>query len=304
MPKEYDEMAWPSARLQVPPDPKIHHSDREDPVEEPFDSYASNRLCLLIDGQQLWLEPVKIKPDEPAGESEIPEQLAAFESLTYISAWNPDGDRSTFGQNSARHAELRDFIEQLGLEYVEAVAVAQTGEWFEEGLAVIGIDADIAHDLAWKCDQPATIRIDQAGWHVQPRYSSDGARRLQFRAALRPTGHCPVRKFDAEVEKCTPQGGHYVSASRRKMLIWKSHYAIGVSLLGCGVCGDGKRGPRIPQIIAPREVCVSSRFGGYCFGGRVDYEWTQMSRVLTAEGWPAGEGDSELSDDSEKMGEL
>ena len=278
-----------ACRIQVPPRDG-HHSDRVAPVEEPFDSYSTNRLCLHIGGKQVWLEPGerRAKDAEPIA---LPTELQGHPSLTYISAWNPDGERCSVRENEIFHAQLRTYIEALGLASIDAVAVAREGQWFEQGLMVIDLSAELAHDLAWKYDQEGWIRVDEQGWHTQPRYEGWAPQTLTYNTTRRTKRRCPVRMFDAKTDVCGAYGGPWTSASRSALSFWTAHRSLGMTLLGCGTCNNGKKPIRAfghslvlsptAGVITLREVCVASRFGGYCYGRRKDeYSWMDPALSL------------------------
>lgn len=267
--------------VQLPPDDRRHHSERVRPVEAPFASYASNRMCLFVDGRQVWLTPGEPRLPDTAL-NVWPEALPA--PVTYLSAWNPDGERHTLQQNLALHEQLRTFIRELRLDAIEAVTVAQGGEWFEQGLAVIGMDDQLAHDLAWKYDQDGWIRLDERGWQAASRYQGFTERARSFTVLRRTRRRCPIRAIEAKADRCIAVGGPWTSSSRSAYAVWNAHRRIGITLLGCGSCRDGKQpvwmqgGTTLiepgTEVITLRELCIASRFGGYCWGRRTEYDWT------------------------------
>lgn len=254
-----------------------HHSERMAPPEPAIASYASNRLCIMPGGRrglQLWIEPVPFTGTTDL--TQVPDELAALLPFTFVSAWNTDGDRATRGENKAAHARLLERVEALALESVHAVAVARQGIWFEQGLAIADATDAVAAELAYEFLQLAAIRVDADGWHVISRATGLPLETLAYRVVPRMRRRCPVRQFDARIDRCTMWGGPWTSASMVAAGVWRTHRDLGIELLGCSTCQDGKQpvyGPGRQLSVSPargvmliREVMVGSRHGGYCFG--------------------------------------
>lgn len=255
----------------MPPEGK-HHSERTRPTEDPFDSLSTNRLCLFIKGKQVWIEPAHANKRAPVAGHAVPGNLP----LTYLSVWNPYGDRHSLAENRALHEQLRSRIDVLGLSAIEAVTVAANGSWFEQGLAITGLTTEQADALVREFHQVGYIRLDGDGWHSTPRDTTRAPRHQSFSVITRTKRRCPVRMFDASAELCHMQGGHFTSRSRTYAAIWEIHRGVGLELLGCSVCKNGTESvfaydgktllPPRRSTITLREASLASRYGGYCWG--------------------------------------
>jgi hypothetical protein len=269
-----EEQDW-RVRVPYPPDDRAHHSDREPPSESPFISHLSNRLLVIVNGQQFWLEAEQGQATE---RSDAVEPFVPEESWTYISAWNPDGERHTLGENLAFHAALREIAEDRGWRFHEAVTVGRMGEWFEQGLVILDLDPAEAEALIWKLEQEAFIRVDVAGWTVVPRYEREIPATEPALRILRTEPLCPMRLLGAPAKVCSPEGGPWTSGSISAFHIWKWHRSVALAVVGCPLCDDGNGPIRFlgsdvviqgnGPTIGAREVYIASRFGGYCFGRR------------------------------------
>lgn len=261
--------------LQRPDVGAIGYANRSLPMEPIMDSYLSNRLVVFTaDG------PVHYSAGESLpSDSELP-QPAAEMTLTYISAWNPDGKPSTFEENQERHRELTVYLDSLGIQWQPAVTIGALNQWFEEGVVMVDVDVDIAHDLAWKYEQYAWITVGRT-WRTESRFAFDDGASWELVTQKQPLPACPVTRVGYEGTACRMLGGPYGSAAMHAAAYWSLHRRIGAALLGCGVCGrerliDDARSP----IIYLREMFIASRYGGYASGGSVGTDWRDFTRVL------------------------
>lgn len=256
-----------------------HHSDRRPPAETPEASYATNLLCLMPKGRrgpQLWLEPFEPGTTTKAQSAAALADVEALLPLTWLSAWNADGDRHTREANDTLHAALVARIEGLGLSTIPAVAMGRNQQWFEQGLAVQGLDDKTARALLLEFEQLGAIRLEIDGWYVLRRWAERNPQRLEYRVVSRMRRRCPMRAFEAPIDRCTVHGGPWTSSSRVAAALWRAHRSVGVSLLGCSTCQDGQQpvyahgGNLVIDpargVLLLRELMLGSRHGGYCFG--------------------------------------
>jgi Protein of unknown function (DUF3293) len=257
---------------QFPPRGGGEPGDRAQPRQAPQKSYATNRLALIIDGRATWLST-----QAPATATEPPLKGSATADIagdakqrtySYISAWNPRGGAATFEENQDWHWDLVDDVENLGVEYLDAVTMAQHGEWIEHGLALIDVDISVADELAKKYLQSAWIHIDST-WQVHSCAEDVEAASFSWSQEAPGPVTCPVRNIGAHVDRCVEIGGPWGSAAMEASAVWRHHRDIATNLLGCGVCGlvrDDEGG----YPITLRTICLGSRHGGYAFGFPID----------------------------------
>lgn len=259
------------------------HSQRLSPHHTVMDSYAKNRVVVFMDDVEIWvtagqlLRTTTMNRIAQIGDDESP-------VFTYISAWNPDGKPSTLEQNRELHQELVAYLDSLGITWFPAATVGGANEWFEQGVAMVNIDPDIAHDLAWKYQQEGWIVLDD-GFQTVTRFAGNETQQFALVHLEPPAPQCPVMRVGFEGQPCRMVGGPYGSAAMEAAAFWNLHRRIGTELLGCGVCGrqrdvDNSSSP----VIYLREIFIASRHGGYAKGGMNNFDWRDFSRVLEPKG--------------------
>lgn len=228
---------------------RVNHSS-----EEISRSYALQGYFIDLDGVRQLLVP-----DREA--SDLTDDAREYHLLT---AWNPAGRRSTFRENDSAQCRLRA---RLGEHVVgRGVAVPPDHTWFEEVLVVDGLNDGQAIEVGLEFDQPAVVAWAAGQLRVIATSALSVVDPVDFSARLElASGSCPIRDDLDPVGRCVSRGGPWVSASIHAHALWSDHRALGVRLLGCERCVDG----RLPawdgpggSSIALSSVCIGSRYGG------------------------------------------
>jgi hypothetical protein len=234
--------------------PDGRHQRVEHSPEEVSVSYATQRYFLVRDGARHLLAPAPTA-HQAGNDAEV---------RHFLTAWNAGGRPHTFEENAIAQDQLRARVAQQVVG--TAVAMPPEHRWFEEVLIVSGLDDDSAADLGRQFGQPAVTAWAAGKLRVIPTGSSPVVEGLEQWARLAPVSlSCPIRDDLDASGRCVPRGGPWVSASIHAHALWSDHRALGVRLLGCGPCENG----RLPawdgpggRSIALSSVCIASRYGG------------------------------------------
>ena len=78
----------------------------------------------------------------------------------FITAFNPLGGKQSLETNEAAHASLVDYLQSMGIDYIEGAGVDPTGTWPEEkSLFALGIDEGAARQLGNDFAQDAVVWV-------------------------------------------------------------------------------------------------------------------------------------------------
>jgi hypothetical protein len=235
-----------------PPDPEdlgdpLLRMNRGAPRRPLADSYALQSHVLTWGGRRVEVGLV-------AGSLGLGPVAPAY----FVSAWNPRGEPSTFEENDQAHRLLQWQLEEVALP---AVGVAVDRTWFESEVLVQGWAEDDVRVLAAELGQPAFVRWQRDELAVLATGRGPIIREAVVPAFVREwPGVCPLRLDDAPTQPCVRRGGPYGSRAIHAGALSDHHRAVGVTLLGCGVCQGRPLSPGGAISLAP--LIVSSRYGG------------------------------------------
>jgi len=85
--------------------------------------------------------------------------LAERGAFWVVTAWNPFSEELAPAENTGRHAELCQRLENDGLTWLPAVGSSPDGGWAEESVAVVGIDLVVARSLGREFGQNAVFEV-------------------------------------------------------------------------------------------------------------------------------------------------
>jgi hypothetical protein len=139
-----------------------------------WDSYRT----AAIDLDPPWSPGLRLTPDVDGTTGSWPPRLSA--PIFVITAWNPDSVVLESSENQARHDELVDDLDHLGLVHWRAVGRDAAGtpggaNHHEEGVAIEGLREDKAIALGRGHGQAAIYAWTPAAWEV---LSCTDARRI------------------------------------------------------------------------------------------------------------------------------
>ena len=231
------------------------------PREPLAESYARQHHLLPRGGQRYLLSPTE---DGPA---EQPPPVDAVRHL--VSAWHPRGRGSTFEECQQLHDRLRDELVGLGGDPEDVVGLAADRSWYEGTLAVAGLSDDEVLTVATRFEQAAVVRWDAESLTVLPTGLLPSVVTSSSPWQLTPVARsCPMRRDDDPSRRCRLVGGPYGSRAIHTACLWSAHRDVGLALLGCDACDDG-RGPidgpfgSRGRPISLDDVVVGSRYGSY-----------------------------------------
>jgi hypothetical protein len=229
------------------------------------DSYAQQRYLLKWNGDRHLLAPAGAEgaTELRAAQGSPHDDVAVRAVIHLLTAWNPDGRPTTFGENARFQEQLEEALRQPVIG--RAVAVPPDHKWFEEVLLVEGLTDVAAAELAAHFGQPTVIRWAPDGLTVLPSHAHSLVEATTAPALLRPVARgCPVRDDLDPTGRCVPIGGPWTSGSIHAHALWSSHRALGVQLLGCAPCANGRRPAWTANGSSTSFTtpCLGSRYGG------------------------------------------
>ena len=95
--------------------------------------------------------------------AEVVRDLGTFWVLT---AWNPGSEPFSDTENAERHRQLCARLDELGHPWLPARGASPDGTWFEESVAVPGLDRHMALALGREFGQEAVFEVTAEKFRV------------------------------------------------------------------------------------------------------------------------------------------
>ena len=225
------------------------------------ESYATNALSIKLAATRFIILPTT---DEGTDIDRIPRAALGRVPMHIVSAWNPQGEPTTFERNQLHAAKLQDAVAKRTHDLLSATLIGAGSAWYEQAIAVNGSTDKQAVALGKRSKQAAVIRIDRDGWHVLPTDLHEEVEHpfsLGWRLQERTGRTCAMKALDLEPQPCKMNGGPFGSAAMAAAATWIHQRRVAVTLLGCDNCET--RSTDIAEqglILNPSKVwCVVSR---------------------------------------------
>jgi hypothetical protein len=124
----------------------------------PGDSGTENEVSFRINQENLQIDKLM----EQHGK----------QSACFITACNPKGERINDQENLMRMQELESILQQKQLPYYFGQGGDSKGAWIEKSLLIVGIDKDLADQLAHQYEQNAVVWFELGNtptlrWYIE-----------------------------------------------------------------------------------------------------------------------------------------
>ncbi len=99
-------------------------------------------------------------------------ELHGQQTACFITACNPKGERINDQENLMRMQELESILQQKQLPYYFGQGGDSKGAWIEKSLLIVGIDKDLADQLAHQYEQNAVVWFELGNtptlrWYIE-----------------------------------------------------------------------------------------------------------------------------------------
>ncbi len=124
----------------------------------PGDSGTDNEVSFSINQQNLEIDKLM--------------DMHGKKTACFITACNPKGKRIDEKENLMRMQELESVLQQKQLPYYYGQGGDSKGAWIEKSLLIVGIDKDVADQLAHQYEQNAVVWFELGNtptlrWYIE-----------------------------------------------------------------------------------------------------------------------------------------
>jgi len=107
--------------------------------------------------------PIRFEIDQPHQGLALLLMSFDVEHAVWITAYNPGSQLQSGDDNLTNQMQLLERIEAMRLNYFVGHSCDKSGEWFEPGYLVLGMDEEIGVDLGRDFGQYAVVAIGLSG---------------------------------------------------------------------------------------------------------------------------------------------
>ena len=107
--------------------------------------------------------PIRFEIDQPHQGLALLLMSFDVEHAVWITAYNPGSQLQSGDDNLTNQMQLLERIEAMRLNYFVGHSCDESGEWFEPGYLVLGMDEEIGVDLGRDFGQYAVVAIGPSG---------------------------------------------------------------------------------------------------------------------------------------------
>ncbi|MEN9930885.1 MAG: hypothetical protein RL604_1132 [Pseudomonadota bacterium] len=134
--------------------------------------YQNAHYLVLLPGELGIDTEVSFKINQQNQEIYKLMELHGKQTACFFTPYNPKGERIDEKENLMRMQELESVLQQKQLPYYYGQGGDSKGAWIEKSLLIVGIDKDVADQLAHQYEQNAVVWFELGNtptlrWYIE-----------------------------------------------------------------------------------------------------------------------------------------